>query len=188
MHISRVADIVDWKTKQYKTHFPAGLPDGSNVFLDTVSFTGRTIEETAKRVELSAAVVEIAGRYAKKKCEKIGVPLMYSTDVSDYQGLWHLDDMARWIETTDGAIPPSQFIRTAYENLYQSKEPEEFSAALISHNILREQPSPNLFLELSRPASYLARSFTQDPERVREVLPFIKVLESLYTNKQRGTI
>ncbi len=184
VNISRVADVVDWKTKRYETYFPP-CPEEPMVFLDTVSFTGRTIEEVGKRYGLSGAIVELAGQYATKKCQRIGVPLTYGKDVSGYTGLWHLDDMVQWIETEEGAIPPSEFMTTAYNTLKKSRTPEEFSVALQRLKIRREQRSPNLFLELSRPSSYLARSFTQDPEAVKETLPVIRELESLYVHKQR---
>jgi len=184
--ISRVVRIPDWKTGGHRKRFPQASLDGDRrVFLDTVAFTGRTIEEVRAAYGLDLAIVEIKGKYAPEKLGKLGVTFRYSTDASGFDGMWHLDDLAQGIETCDGVLGPAEFLESAYPELKACREKLDFADALKSRGIKREQTSPSLLLELARPGSYLAWSFHNEPWRLAELLPLFRTLEGLYAGRGR---
>src|SRR3989344_168696 len=183
VRISRKVDIPSWRTMGHKKEFPIMNCNGNyRIFLDTVSFTGRTVEEVDSQYSLHLAGIELVGKYAIEKVYgKIRIPITRSRNVPDFDGVWHLDDFVQDIETEDGVMRPSEFLAGVYGNLRETKIREEFERMLREARIKTEQTSPNLFLELSRPNSYLARSF--HPEKVEEVVGLAERMEKLYGGK-----
>lgn|SRR3989338_4061977 len=183
VRISRKVDIPSWRTMGHKKEFPIMNCNGNyRIFLDTVSFTGRTVEEVDSQYSLHLAGIELVGKYAIEKVYgKIRIPITRSRNVPDFDGVWHLDDFVQDIETEDGVMRPSEFLAGVYGNLRETKIREEFERMLREARIKTEQTSPNLFLELSRPNSYLARSF--HPEKVEEVVGLVERMEKLYGGK-----
>ncbi len=182
--ISRVVNLVDWKTRGHKQHYPDVELNGKRrVFLDTVSFTGRTVEEAHMRYGIDMAIVEVLGMHALQKLQKLGIKCKYSTDASDFVGMWHLDDLAQRTRMGGRDAKPSEMLRETYADLASSSTPEGFGEALARHGIKKEQDSPNLFLELARPGSYLARSMYRDPGNVLDQIPLIEEMEMEYVGK-----
>lgn len=177
--ISRITDVVEWKTIGHTKNFPK--LHGDSIFIDTVSFSGRTIEEAAKHYNIKVAVVELKGKYATKKLEKIGINIRSARDIDEFDAVWHLDDFVREIETQNGVMPASFFIKNIYQRLVECIDNEQFRKMLEDNGIKLQQTSPNLFLELSRPNSYLAKSF--EKQNVVQTAELVKKIEQIYNNK-----
>ncbi len=183
--ISRKVDIPTWKTKGHKKCFPVIEKNGTyRIFLDTISFTGRTIEEVDRQYDIHLVGIELVGKYAIEKVyDQLRIPMVRSQNVPDFDGIWHLDDFVQDIETEDRFMTPSRFLTGVYKNLKDAKSREDFERILREFGIKTEQTSPNLFLELSRPNSYLARSFHSEPEKVEKIVGLIERTERLYGSK-----
>lgn len=182
--ISRKVDIPSWKTKGHEKSIPiAGRNGLQNIFLDSVCFTGRTLEEVAKKCSIDLAVFELVGKHAQNKIQKLGIPVKYSSNVGEYAGLWHVDDLVQRVQMDGERISASDFVRDFFSRLVECKNEEEFRAKLKELKIREVQTSPSLFLELARPDSYLAKSFKK--EAVFEAKPLIEKMESSYTAKER---
>jgi len=180
--ISRIVEIPEWKTKGHRKRFPKLQPNGHKVvFLDTVAFTGRTLEEVARQYHPALAVMELMGKYAPQKVSKLGVRTRYSKDISGFDGVWHIDDLVQDTPTEDGSkIKPSEFVKSVYPDLSRRRGEVEFLIGLAQYQIKEVQVSPNLFLELCRPDSYLARSFEKDYDIVRQAVPLLQRMEAVY--------
>lgn len=180
--ISRVMDIPKWRKIGHKKSFPDVKSEGYRLFLDTVSFTGMTIDEIDRHYDIQAAGIELVGKYAIENIHNnIRIPLVRARNVPDFDGVWHLDDFVQNIETQNGFIKPSEFVGTVSGKLREAKSRKDFERMLIETGIKTEQTSPNLFLELSRPNSYLARSLC--PEGVEGAIDLIKSMEDQYRSK-----
>lgn len=199
--ISRVANIAEWKTKGHSKHFPSlrkGEMQTYKVFLDSVAFTGRSLEEVHQAYGIDLAVFECLGKHAPKKLEKIVVKSAHARDLSSFDAVWHLDDFVQPIRANGKDIKPSEFLtlggekpfdRGDYWDLMDAETPEQFREELKRCGIKLEQTSPNLFLELARPGSYLGRSFCARGypafSQIPQAVPLLKELESLYLGKRR---
>jgi len=189
VEISRVVDVYEWQTRGHKKHFPkVEIPQESyRIFLDSVSFTGRTIEEVWREYGIQLAVLELMGKHAQRKIEQLAIKSSSAMDVSSYDGLWHLDDFVQDIQTKGKPIKPSEFVKDIYPKLQMGRI-DEFIPTLAQYGIERKQTSPNLFLELARPSrrSYLGRSFYTNPLILKDLVPLIEVMESLYSQRIRS--
>lgn len=184
VNISRKVDIPSWKTKGHEKSIPIVRRDGlQNIFLDSVCFTGRTLEEVARKCSVDAAVFELVGKHAQNKISKLGIPVKYSSNVGEYSGLWHVDDLVQGVQMESGRISASDFVRYFFGKLAECKDQDEFRARLKDLRIKEVQTSPSLFLELARPDSYLAKSFKK--ESVIDAKPLIEKVESSYSVKGR---
>lgn len=184
VNISRKVDIPSWKTKGHEKNIPIVGRDGlQNIFLDSVCFTGRTLEEVARKCNVDTAVFELVGKHAQNKISKLGIPVKYSSNVGEYSGLWHVDDLVQGVQMEGERISASDFVRDFFGKLAECKNPEEFRTRLRELKIKEVQTSPSLFLELARPDSYLAKSFKK--EAVFNAKPLIEKVEAVYTAKGR---
>ncbi len=188
--LSRVADIAEWKTRGHKKRFPDlrfGERDAYKVFLDSVAFTGRSVEEVHKAYGIDLAVFECLGKHAPRKLEKLGVESIYARDLSDFDAVWHLDDFVQPVQTDSGSISPTAFLRDQYPILWAGRNGsiKGCKETLNTLGIKIEQTSPNLFLEMARPESYLGRSFHTLPGKIKAVAPIVEAMEKLYKAKER---
>ncbi len=187
--ISRIQLIPEWQRMNFKTNFPP-LPETLNdrqkkktIFLDTVAFTGKTIEQVVQAYHPDKVAIEIVGKHAHNRLaelqSKYAFTLTCARDISTVDAVWHIDDFVSPISRKNlAAMTPVQFLKSAYPQLRRCTTREEYSEVLDRNNICRLQTSPNLFLELARPDSYLARSF--DKDKIDYVLVLLRRLQVLY--------
>lgn len=195
--ISRVANVIEWKTKGHRKHFPllsSKQQEAYKIFLDSVAFTGRSIEEVKSAYGLDVAVLELMGRHAPKKLGKLGLRSRSARDVSGFDAVWHLDDFVQPIRANNRDVSASEFLETMYRSLY-NRDMDEFLGGFKRQGIKTEQTSPNLFLEMARPNSYLGRSLNVDMrdyfsphagDKLPRVVELVKELESMYKGKGRA--
>lgn len=194
--ISRVANVIEWKTKGHRKHFPELSQEQKGaykIFLDSVAFTGRSIEEVNRAYGIDIAVLELMGRHAPKKLDKLGIRAESARDISSFDAVWHLDDFVQPIRANGRNIKPSEFLETMYRSL-QGLSSGSFLEEFKAQGIKTEQASPNLFLEMVRPGSYLGRSLNVRMEeyfgpnqggKLPQVIELVKELESIYLGKGR---